>query len=155
MNILDKKSLKMKIDDRQNIVYSSDSFQIPIINDNDLPILSQMMIFDLNIITKCDYHSISSILRCMPNLKQFYFTLNYPAMWPFPGELLDGDVWKQIFEHYLPCLSKFEFHVAFSKRYPKLDLDIVVNSFNYFVKKYFNWHMIIDRWRLESQRPGK
>jgi hypothetical protein len=36
-----------------------------------------------------------------------------------------------------------------AKRYPKLDLDIIVNSFQYFVTKYPNWHMIIDRWKCQ------
>jgi hypothetical protein len=78
-------------------------------------------------------------------LKQFYFALTHAAMWPFPGELLDGNVWKQMVELYIPCLSKFEFHMSIEKRYPKLDLDIIVNSFEYFVTKYSNRHMIIDR----------
>ncbi|CAF4712434.1 unnamed protein product, partial [Rotaria sp. Silwood2] len=32
-----------------------------------------------------------------------------------------------------------------------LNLDIVVNSFEYFVKKYFNWNIIIDRWEFYCQ----
>jgi hypothetical protein len=40
------------------------------------------------------------------------------------------------------------------KRYPRLDLDIVINSFDYFVKKYFNWHIVIDRWRYHPQMRG-
>ncbi len=54
-----------------------------------------------------------------------------------------------MFKRYLPCLSKFEFHMKIAKRYPKLDLDIIVNSFQYFVTKYPNWHMIIDRWKCQ------
>ena len=85
----------------------------------------------------------------MPNLIRFNFTLSIlNREWPFPGELLDGLVWKEIFELYVPSLSKFEFHMSILKKYPKLDLDIIVNSFECFVGKYSNWQMVINRWKL-------
>jgi len=126
------------------------------VNSTDFPILSQLISFELTIIAMCDSRSIAYILRCMPNLKHFYFLVAIrSAAWAFPGELLDGHVWQQMFELYLPCLSKFEFHMAAVKSLPILDLDIVVNSFEYFVRKYSNWHMIIDRWILDYEIRGK
>ncbi|CAF3431311.1 unnamed protein product [Rotaria sp. Silwood2] len=102
------------------------SISTPSINENDLPILPHVISFDLEILARCDSRSIGYILRCMPNLMYFYFLLvTRKAAWPFPGELLDGHVWQEI-----------------------LNLDIVVNSFEYFVKKYFNWNIIIDRWKF-------
>ena len=95
--------------------------------------------------------SISYILRCMPNLIRFYFTLGIRSdKWPFPGELLDGYVWKQTLELYNPHLSTFEFHMSIVKSLPRLYLDIVVDSFQCLVTKYPNWHMVIDRWILNS-----
>jgi hypothetical protein len=92
----------------------------------------------------------------MPNLIRFNFLLTIPKKeWTFPGKLLDGYVWQQIFERYVPCLSKFEFHMTIWKRYPRLGLDIVINSFDYFVEKYFNWHMVIDRWIYNTKIRGK
>lgn len=92
----------------------------------------------------------------MPNLIRFQFHLAIRiAKWPFPGELLDGDLWKQMFELYLPHLSIFEFHMSIVKSLPRLDLNIIVKSFEYFVNKYPNWHMVIDRWRLDCQIQGK
>jgi len=115
-----------------------------------------MMSFNLGIMSICDRRSISYILRCMPNLRHFYFLLSiHTTAWPFPDELLDGDVWKQILELYVPCLSKFEFHMSIVKGIPRLNLKIIVNSFEYFVKKYSNWHMIIDRWELTFQMESK
>ncbi|CAF1490087.1 unnamed protein product, partial [Adineta steineri] len=38
-----------------------------------------------------------------------------------------------------------------AKRRPKVDLDVVINSFNYFVTKYSNWNMIIDRWMYNTR----
>jgi hypothetical protein len=58
-------------------------------------------------------------------------------------------------ELYLPCLSQFEFHMTTTKSLPMLDLDFIVNSFNYFVNKYSNWDMIIDRWIFGSRHQGK
>jgi len=126
------------------------------LNDNDLPILPQLMSFDLTISAECDSRSIACILRCMPNLMHFYFLLTIRRMtWSFPGELLDGDVWKQMLEVHVPYLSKFEFHMSIEKGRPKLDLDIIVNSFEYFVTKYSNWHMIINRWKFDRNIRGK
>ncbi len=106
------------------------SIATPCINDNDLPILPQMIYFNLRTLARCDNRSIAYILRCMPNLIHFYFHLTIrKASWPFPGELLDGYVWQQMLEPYVPCSSKFEFNMSIVKRRPKLDLDIIVNSF--------------------------
>ena len=125
-------------------------------NYNDLPILPKLMSFDLTISAVCDSRSISSILGCMPNLMHFYFHLIIRrATLPFPSELLDGSVWKQILEYHVPYLSTFEFHMSIAKRRPKLYLDIVVNSFEYFVRKYSNWHMIIDRWVFNDRSRGR
>jgi hypothetical protein len=91
----------------------------------------------------------------MPNLVRFNFTLSlWKREWLFPGELLDGLVWEEIFELYVPLLSKFEFHMSIAKKYPKLDLDIIVNSFEYFVRKYSNWQMVINRWKLNPTIRG-
>ncbi len=79
----------------------------------------------------------------MPNLIRLYFILiTKSAEWPFPGELLDGYVWKEMLELYVPYLSKFEFHMSIVKRFSKLDLDRIVNSFEYFVRKHCNLHRI-------------
>ncbi len=144
---------------KQNIKYffsSSISMQTPSINDNDLPILSKLKSFHLKIQALCDIRSISYILRCMPNLIRLYFIfVPMSADWPFPGELLDGYVWKQMFELHVPYLSTFEFHMSIVKKLPSLDLDIIVNSFECFVREYSNWHMIIDRWRIDYRIRGK
>jgi hypothetical protein len=126
-------------------------FSVPIptlpVNDGDLPILSKLISFDFTIFTKCDGESLSNVLRCMPNLKYFYFNLQIPKLsWSFPGELVDGHVWRTMFERFVPRLSKFEFHMAIAKGLPKLNLHIIVNSFICFTRKFTDWHMTIDRW---------
>jgi len=104
----------------------------------------------------CDIWSISFILRCMPNLKHFYFYLIVQTLlWPFTNQYLDGYIWQQMLELHLPCLSKFEFNMTIKKRLPKLDLDFVIDSFKYFVNKYSKWDMIIDRWRCGPRHRGK
>ncbi|CAF4486362.1 unnamed protein product [Rotaria sp. Silwood2] len=121
----------------------------PSINDNNLPMLLQVISFDLKILAKCDSRSIASILHCMPNLVHFCFALEVRlATWPFPGELLNGYMWREMIERYVRYLSKFEFDMSIRKTQPRLDLDIVVNSFEYFVQKYSNWNMIIERWNF-------
>jgi hypothetical protein len=68
---------------------------------------------------------------------------------------LDGHVWQDMLECYVPHLSKFEFHMTILKRYPRLNLDIVVKSFEYFVTKYPNWNILIDRWKYCFRPRGK
>ncbi|CAF4898463.1 unnamed protein product, partial [Rotaria sp. Silwood2] len=132
------------------------SIQTSSINDNDLPIVTQLISFDLEIYAKCDSRSISYILRYMPNLIRFHFVLAVGKVeWPYVAELLDGYVWKQMLELYVPCLSKFKFHMSIFKPLPELNLDIIGNSFAYFVEKYSNWHMIIDQWRINWIHRGK
>jgi hypothetical protein len=127
--------------------FSVPSPSLPI-NDDDLSILSQVISFDFTIFGTCDGDSLSYILRCMPNLKHFYFHLTMPQLGGlFSGELVDGHVWKRMFERFVPCLSKFEFHMAIAKGMPSLNLRIIINSFICFVRKYSDWHMTIDRWR--------
>ncbi|CAF1412526.1 unnamed protein product [Rotaria sordida] len=94
--------------------------------ENDLLILSQLTYFEL--------------------LIGSFQLLVQKSSWSFTNEYLNGYVWQQMFELYLQYLSKFEFHMTVTKRIPKLDLDFVIKSFNYFVQKYSNWDMIIDRW---------
>jgi hypothetical protein len=132
------------------------SIPTPSINENDLPILPQVISFNLVIMARCNSRLIGYILRCMPNLMNFYFHLLVKeSTWPFPGGLFDGHVWQDMLECHVPHLSKFEFHMTILKKYPRLNLDIVVKSFEYFVKKYPNWNIIIDRWKYCFQPRGK
>ncbi|CAF4031151.1 unnamed protein product, partial [Rotaria sordida] len=125
------------------------------INENDLPILPQMISFDLIVFARCDTRSIGYILRCMPNLKYFIFILGpHKSRRLFPSELIDGHVWQQMLELSVPYLSKFEFHMSVCNNSPPIDLDIVIDSFEYFVRKYPNWHMVIDQWKLNSSTRG-
>jgi hypothetical protein len=91
----------------------------------------------------------------MPNLKHFYFNLIQKTILPFPDELFNGYVWKQMLEFYVPYLSKFEFCISIVKTYPELDLDIVINSFEHFIGKYSNWNMVIDRWQYNGEDQSK
>ncbi len=92
----------------------------------------------------------------MPNLIRFKFlhALQLVA-WPFGDEVVNGYVWQQMLELHVPFLTKFDFYILIARRYPKLDLDMVVNSFQYFVEKYSKWQMIIDRWASDATGPSK
>ena len=132
------------------------SNQEPFINENDLPISPQLTTFDLSMFAICDTRSIAYILRCMPNLIRFkfFYTMRTEA-WPLVDDLVNGYAWQQMLEIYVPFLSQLDFHISILKRYPKLDLDMVVNSFQYFVKKYPKWQMITDRWSPYDNIPRK
>ncbi|CAF4138937.1 unnamed protein product, partial [Rotaria sordida] len=128
------------------------SIHDPFINENDLPISPQVTTFDLSTFGICDIRSIAYILRCMPNLIRFKFLHGTRKIaLPVVDDLVNGYAWQQLLEMHVPFLSKFDFHISFVKSYPKLDIDMVVNSFQYFVKKYPKWQMIIDRWEPASK----
>ena|SRR5271163_1261339 len=107
----------------------SDPISTLSLNDIGHPILPQMISFNLIMSAMCDIYSIAYILHCMPNLNRFNFSLaGRMAGLPYYRELFNGYVWQQILER---------------------------NSFQYFVRKYPNWNMVIDRWRLVGETPGK
>lgn len=125
-------------------------------NDDNLPMLLHMTSFDLTIIGYCDGRAIYYMLHCMPNLRYFYFTLSTMySNYAFPGELVNGKVWKRMLERYVPCLSKFEFDMLIPTQTLGLSLLRIVNSFVCCTRKYSNWHMVIDRWKSNTQIDGE
>ncbi|CAF4243176.1 unnamed protein product, partial [Adineta steineri] len=130
--------------------------QEPIIDDNNLPISLQLISFDLSIFAICDIRSISYILRCMPNLIHFKFLHGIRAIvLSFIDDLVNGYTWQHMFQMYVPFLSKFDFFILIENKYTKLNLNIAINSFEYFVKKYPEWQMIIDRWSSHDTSSRK
>jgi hypothetical protein len=128
-------------------VYSITNEGIPV-NDKNLPVLSKMTFFDFTIIGYCDGRAVYYILQCLPNLRYFYFTLVTTNLsHAFPAELIDGSLWKQMLERYVPCLLKFEFYISIATQNSGLSLRMIANSFVCCTEKYSNWHMIIDRWK--------
>ncbi len=126
------------------------------LNDENLPMLLKMTFFDLTIDGYCDGRAIYYLLQCMPNLRYYYFTLaTMNSNCAFPSELVDGSVWKRMLERYVPCLLKFEFDMLIATQTSGLSLRMIVNSFVCCTRKYSNWHMIIDRWKSNTQVDGK
>jgi hypothetical protein len=126
------------------------------VNEENLPMLLQMKSFDLSIFGYCDSYFIDDILHCIPNLRYFYFTLHsINSNNSFSDELVDGSVWKEILEHNVPCLSKFEFDLLIATKTLELSSHMIVNLFVYFVTKFSNWHMVINRWKSATEIDGK
>lgn len=121
---------------------ASYTYRVPSFDENDLPISQQVIYLNLMVFVRCDKRSISYILRCLPNLKYFYFTFGIRNVsWPFPDELVNGYVWQEMTDCYVPHLLKFEFFMTIRTVYQSLDLDMIVNSFESSVKKYSKWNM--------------
>ncbi|CAF2765967.1 unnamed protein product [Rotaria sp. Silwood2] len=128
--------------------------QEPFIYENDLVISPQIKSFHLSISVECSIRSIGYILRCMPNLIHFKFYHEARTVqWENAQDLVNGYKWQNMFEIHVPFLSKFDFHMSIQKYNPKLDLDMIINSFEYFLKKYPEWQMIIDRWKTYAIYP--
>ncbi|CAF4923356.1 unnamed protein product, partial [Rotaria sp. Silwood1] len=124
------------------------------LNDTDYPILPKLISFNLAVFLIYDIYAIAYMLRCMPNLNRFNFFLvaQMRGLLYYCG-LFNGYVWEDILKRYAPCLSTFEFQISIQKNLSNLQLDYIVNSFQYFVRKYPNWNMTIGRWRLASEIP--
>jgi hypothetical protein len=94
-----------------------------------------------------DIRSLDLILRCMPNIQEFCFTLmdDYTDT-PFIDIILDRDYWQQMLTSRVPYLKKFDFLMSLVMADNLIDLDWLLDSFRCFVTQYDGWHMAISRW---------
>ena len=115
----------------------------------DLPVSSQLTFFDLYLLNVCDIGFLGPILHCMSHLRRFMITLNaIESVASYVVHLLDGHFWQDLLINHAPSLTKFDFLIAMNKWTPSVDLDVIVNSFQYFVTRYDGWHMAASRWQF-------
>ena len=130
---------------------------LPSIDETNLPISSLLKSFDLQVVmARCDIRSIDLILRCMPNIHRFIFTLivDYHIS-PFIIDLIDGKNWQEMLTTYVPYLNKLDFHISFVTNGMPMDLNEILNSFRCFLKQYYQWQMGIKRWKVNPDLPCK
>lgn len=62
-------------------------------------------------------------------------------------DVLYGEFWEDLLSQYVPRLCKFDFFISvvYAGIQP-VDLDDIVNSFQYFVTRYDGWHMAASQW---------
>ncbi|CAF1650036.1 unnamed protein product [Adineta ricciae] len=128
-----------------------------LMDQNDLPVLTQVESLYLVITNICGIKFVELVLRCLPNLMWFALFYSFrTSRLRFPKNFINGIVWKRMFEQHLTHLKLFEFFMFIQNRkLPNLRLEQVVGSFDYFVETYSNWHMIIDRWRVNIPFEGE
>ncbi|CAF4118955.1 unnamed protein product, partial [Rotaria sordida] len=128
---------------------------LPPIDETSLPISSSLKSFDLQIVmARCDIRSIGLILRCMPNLHRFVFTLIVDFnISPFIMDLTNGKNWQEILTTYVPYLTKFDFYISFITSGMAIDLNEILNSFRCFLKLYYQWQIGINRWKVSPYHP--
>ena len=99
------------------------------INKDDLPIVSSLQTFNLQILTHCDIHSLGLILYCMPNLRELSFTfiMEHHAI-PFNDVLLNGNIWQNRLTIHVPYLNKFDIHISVMCQ-ELFDLKSILDSF--------------------------
>ncbi|CAF1403818.1 unnamed protein product [Adineta steineri] len=119
----------------------------PSINEDDLPAIPILKILNLQIFTQCNIHSLSLILHCMSNLQELSLTLvnNHMNQWLIDS-FINGNNWQRMLTGYVANLKVFDFHMSFLMDNRLLDLNLILNSFRYFVTHYNGWHMGISRW---------
>ncbi|CAF4926457.1 unnamed protein product [Rotaria sp. Silwood1] len=120
-----------------------------------VPVLSSLEFFDLQTTTMCCIDSLSVILRCLPNLRQFIFTLiASEQISHYINDLLDGHHWQRILTNHVPHLKTFDFLIDLLGTQALLNIDYIVHSFQYFVVHYDGWHMTVERSRFCVEKPG-
>jgi len=71
-------------------------------------------------------------------------------------DVLDGQFWKELLSRHAPRLCKFDFFISVVYTGQLLvNLDGIVDSFEYFVTRYDGWHMAASRWLLSVLTRGK
>jgi hypothetical protein len=116
------------------------------INKDDLPIVSSIKKFDLQVLTPCDIHSVGLVLSCMPNLRELNFTLVTEYLDTTLGDvLLNGNIWQKILINHVPYLNKFDIHISLIRE-GLFDLKSILDSFRCFVTQYDDWHMAVSQW---------
>jgi hypothetical protein len=113
-----------------------------------VPILSHLTFLDLYTVEIEDVSFLDDILNCMPNLIQFTITVMLSRkILTDIIDVLDGYFWEELLSQHVPRLCKFDFFISVIHTGPQLvDLDDIVDSFEYFRTRYDGWHMTASRW---------
>lgn len=130
---------------------------LPPIDETNLPLSSLLKSFDLQVVmARCDIRSISLILRCMPSLHRFVFTLLVDQnISPFIMDLINGKNWQVMLTTYVPYLNQFDFHISLITNGEPTDFNEILDSFRCFSKLYYQWQMAINRWKINPYLPCK
>ncbi|CAF3017485.1 unnamed protein product [Rotaria sp. Silwood2] len=103
---------------------------------------------------RCDIQLIGLILRCMPNLHRFVFTIIVDKnISPFMMDLINGENWREMLTCHVLYLNKFDFHISLLTNGQPIDLDNILNSFRSFINLYEKWDMCISRWKFMPYIP--
>ncbi|CAF0820182.1 unnamed protein product [Rotaria sordida] len=117
-------------------IYHAYAPMLPAAFQDNLPVLPYLKFFDLQTITMCNIDSLSIILRCMPNLRQFIFTItSSKRISRYIRDLLDGYKWQHLFSIRAV-----------------INMDDIIHSFQYFVEHYDGWHMSVECSRLWTEK---
>jgi hypothetical protein len=113
-----------------------------------VPILTHLTFLDLYTVEVEDVSFLEHILNCMPNLIQFTITfMLINKILTNIIDVLDGQFWEELLSRHAPRLCKFDFFISVIHTGRQLvDLDDIVDSFEYFLTRYDGWHMAASRW---------
>ncbi|CAF3967219.1 unnamed protein product [Rotaria magnacalcarata] len=112
------------------------------------PISFSITTFDLSIGTCFYFRSLRLILSCMPNLRRFIITIIVlTSTNSFCKNVFNGHLWQQLLSNSAPHLDVFEIFVMIKYANTKPNFDSLVNSFDYFARKFGDWHVAIHQSR--------
>ena len=122
-----------------------------------MPILSDLKFFDLYAVEIENISFLNDILNCMPNLIQFTFTFTLlNKVLTRTIDVMNGYFWEDLLSQKIPHLCKFDFFISvLFIGWMIIDIDPIIDSFEYFVTHYDAWHMSANRWISCIHARGK
>ncbi|CAF1140672.1 unnamed protein product [Adineta steineri] len=126
---------------------------LPAIYEINPPILSSLKSFELCTKTFCSFQSLSFILHCMPNLRRFILTIISlsSSISNLHQNLFRGGEWEILLKNGPSQLDIFDIFLHIQYTNFELDMNFVVNSFNYFTRKYNDWYLAIHQSQCNSR----
>ena len=126
------------------------SAPLPRVNNTDggVSILTDLTLFELYTVDVEDISFLEDILNCMPNLLQLTITFMLKKkVLSNIIDVLDGTYWQELLSQDAPRLCKFDLFVTVVYNgLEMVDLDDIVDSFEYFITRYDDWNMTVSRW---------
>ena len=122
----------------------------------EFPVASHLIAFELDLRYVYDVSSLGRILQCMPNLRRFTVTVAATYMlYQYISRVLDGSYWRDVLSRSSPTLLKFDFLICLHVWDDPVDLDEIVQSFDYFPTRFNGWHMAATQWLVSPVNDGR
>ena len=120
------------------------------------PVLPSLKSFEFCIMTLCGFRSLSFILRCMPNLRQFSITIiSTSSSSQLYENMFNGNQWEHLLTANSLQLDVFDVLLRIRNSDLQLDKNVVINSFNSFARKYDDWYVAVHQFQTTRHNQSR